>query len=59
MPQMNVNQQEPNLITFTPPAGQQVMQMQGAAGKEKPPKRQRSPRKKTRSEWALNQRQFD
>ena len=59
MPQINVIQQEPNLIMFTPPAGQQVMQMQGAAGKEEPPKRQRSPRKKTRSEWVLNQRQFD
>ena len=58
-PRINVNQQEPNLIMFTPPAGQQVMQMQGTAGKQEPPKRQRSPRKKTRSEWALNKRQFD
>ena len=31
---MNVNQQEQNLITFTPPTGQQVMQMQYAAGKQ-------------------------
>ena len=44
---------------FTPPAGQQVMQVQSAAGKQEPPKRQRSPRRKTRSEWALNQRQLD
>ena len=56
IPQINVNQQEPNLITFTPPA---VPQTQGAAGRQEQPKRQRSPRKKTRSEWTLNQRQFD
>ena len=33
--------------------------MQGTAGSQEQPKRQRSPRKKKRSEWTLNQRQFD
>ena len=47
------------MITFTPPAEQQVPQTQGAVGRQEQPKRQRSPRKKTRSEWTLNQRQFD
>ena len=54
-----MNQQEANLITFTPLAGQQLPQVPGAAGKKEQPKRKRSPRKKARSEWALNQRQFD
>ena len=58
-PQINVSQQEPNLITFTPLVEQQIPQMQGTAGRQEQPKRQRSPRKKKRSEWTLNQRQFD
>ena len=45
-PQINVTQQEPNLITFTPPVDQQVPQMQGAVGMQEQPKKQRSPRKK-------------
>ena len=58
-PQLQVNQQEANLITFTPIGEQQVSQVQGAAGSQEQPKRQRSPRKKKNSEWTLNQRQFD
>ena len=54
-----MNQQEANLITFTPIGEQQVSQVQGAAGSQEQPKRQRSPRKKKNSEWTLNQRQFD
>ena len=38
---------------------QQVPAVQGATGIQEQPKRQRSPRKKKGSEWALNQRQFD
>ena len=38
---------------------QQVPSVQGATGFQEQPKRQRSPRKKKNSEWALNQRQFD
>ena len=56
---MGVNQQEANLIAFTPPKEQQVPPMQGAAGSQEQPKRQRSPRRKKKSEWTLNQRQFD
>ena len=58
-PRIEASQQEANLITFTPPGEQQVPQMQGAAGSQEQPKRQRSPRKKKKSEWTLNQRQFD
>ena len=59
-PQINMTQQEPNLITFTPPADQQALQTQGTVGMHEKPKKQRSPkREKTRSEWTLNQRQFD
>ena len=58
-PRIQVSQQEPNLITFTPLGEQQVPQMQGAEGSQEQPKRQRSPRKKKKSEWTLNQRQFD
>ena len=54
-----MNQEEANLITFTPIVEQQVPQAQGATGSEEQPKRQRSPRKKKSSEWTLNQRQFD
>ena len=54
-----MNQEEANLITFTPIVEQPVPQVQGAAGIQEQPKRQRSPRKKKNSEWALNQRQFD
>ena len=56
---MQVSQQEPNLITFTPPGEQQVPQIQGTVGIHEQPKGQRSPRKKKRSKWALNQKQFD
>ena len=38
---------------------QRVPQVQGVAGIQEQPKRQRSPRKKKNSEWILNQRQFD
>ena len=58
-PRIQVSQQEANLITFTPIGEQQVPQMQDAAGSQEQPKRQRSPRKKKKSEWTLNQRQFD
>ena len=54
-----MSQQEANLITFTPIREQQVPQIQGTAGSQEQPKRQRSPRKKKKSEWTLNQRQFD
>ena len=54
-----MSQQEDDLITFTPFGKQQVPQMQGAGGNREQPKRQRSPRKKKKSEWTLNQRQLD
>ena len=54
-----VNQEEANLITFSPVEEQQVPALQGATGVQEQPKRQRSPRKKKGSEWTLNQRQFD
>ena len=56
---IQVNQEEANLITFTPIVEQQVPAVQGATGIQEQPKRQRSPRKKKSSEWTLNQRQFD
>ena len=58
-PQIQASQQEDDLITFTPFREQQVPQVQGTAGNQEQPKRQRSPRKKKKSEWTLNQRQFD
>ena len=58
-PRIQVNQEEANLITFTPIVEQQVPPVQGATGIQEQPKRQRSPRKKKNSEWNLNQRQFD
>ena len=58
-PQIEVNQEEANLITFSPVVEQQVPALQGATGVKEQPKRQRSPRKKKGSEWTLNQRQFD
>ena len=58
-PRIQVNQEEANLITFTPIMEQQVPPVQGATGIQEQPKRQRSPRKKKNSEWTLNQRQFD
>ena len=54
-----VNQEEANLITFSPVVEQQVPALQGATGIREQPKRQRSPRKKKGSEWTLNQKQFD
>ena len=54
-----VNQEEANLITFSPVVEQQVPALQGATGVQEQPKQQRSPRKKKGSEWTLNQRQFD
>ena len=54
-----MSQQEVDLITFTPFGEQQVLQEQGAVGNQEQPKGQRSPRKKKKSEWTLNQRQFD
>ena len=58
-PQIQVNQEEANLITFTPIVEQQVPPVQSVIGVQEQPKRQRSPRKKKKSEWTLNQRQFD
>ena len=55
-PRIQVNQEEANLITFTPIVEQQVPPVQGATGIQEQPKRQRSPRKKKNSEWTLNQR---
>ena len=55
-PRIEVNQEEANLITFSPVVEQQVHSVQGATGFQEQPKRQRSPRKKKNSEWALNQR---
>ena len=58
-PQIHVNQEEANLITFTPIVVQQVPPVQGATGIQEHPKPQRSPQKKKNSEWTLNQKQFD
>ena len=58
-PRIQVNEEEANLITFTPIVEQQVPQVQGVAGIQEQPKRQRSPQKKKNLEWTLNQRQFD
>ena len=58
-PQIQVNQEEANLITFTPIVEQQVPPVQGVTGIQEQPKRQRSRQKKKNSEWTLNQRQFD
>ena len=58
-PRIQVNQEEANLITFTPIVEQQVPSVQGATGIQEQPKQKRSPRKKKNSEWTLNQRQFD
>ena len=55
---IQVNQEEANLITFSP-VEQQVPVVQGATGLQEQPKRQRSLQKKNNSEWTLNQRQFD
>ena len=57
--QTQINQEEANLITFSPVVDQQVPLIQGATGIQEQPKRQRSPRKKKNSEWTLNQKQFD
>ena len=54
-----VNQEDANLITFSPVVEQQVPLVQGAIGIQEQPKRQRSPRRKKNSEWTLNQGQFD
>ena len=56
-PQIQVSQQDDNLIT--PFGEQQVPQEQGAVGNLEQPKGQRSPRKKKKSEWTLNQKQFE
>ena len=37
-PQIQVNQEEANLITFTPIVEQQVLQVQGAVGSQEQPK---------------------
>ena len=58
-PRIQVSQQEDNLITFTPFGEQQMPQMLEAVGNQEQPKTQRSPRKKKKCEWTLNQRQFD
>ena len=59
MTRTQVNQEEANLITFSPVVEEQVPFVQGATGIQEQPKRQRSLRKKKNSEWTLNQRQFD
>ena len=59
MTRTQVNQEEANLITFSPVVEEQVPFVQGATGIQEQPKWQRSPRKKKNSEWTLNQRQFD
>ena len=59
MARIQVSEQEANLNKFTPIGEQQVLQRQDAAGSQEQHKRQRSPRKKKKSEWTLNQRQFD
>ena len=56
---IQVNQEEANLIMFSPVVEQQVPLIPGETGIQEQPKRQRSPRKKKKSEWTLNQRQFD
>ena len=56
--QIQVNQGEANLMTFTPIVEQQVPPVQGATEIQEQPKQQISSRKKN-SEWTLNQRQFD
>ena len=58
-PQIQVNQEEANLITFTTIVEQQMPHVQGAVGNQEQPERQKSPRKKKNSEWTLNKRQFD
>ena len=57
-PRIQVNQEEANLIMFSPVVEQQVPLVQGVTGFQEQPKRQRSPRKKKNSEWTLNKRQF-
>ena len=57
--QIEVNQEEANLITLTPIVEQQEPPVQGATGIQEQPKWQRSPWKKKKSEWTLNQKQFD
>ena len=59
MTRTQVNQEEANLITFSPVVEEQVPLVQGATGIQEQPKRQRSPRKKKNSEWTLNQRYLD
>ena len=58
-PRIQVNQEEANLIMFTPIVEQQVPPVIGVTGIQEHPKPQRSPRKKKNSEWTLNQKQFD
>ena len=58
-PRIQVNQEEANMIMFSPVVEQQVPLVQGATGFQEQPKRQRSPRKKKNSEWTLNKRQFN
>ena len=55
IPRIPINQEEANLITFSPVVEQQVPVVQGPTGIQEQPKRQRSPRKKKNSEWILNQ----
>ena len=57
--QIQANQEEANLITFSPVVEQQVPLIPSETEIQEKPKCQRSPRKKKKSEWTLNQRQFD
>ena len=56
---IQANQEEANLITFSPVVEQQVPLIPSETEIQEQPKCQRSPRKKKKSEWTLNQRQFD
>ena len=57
---MHTPPQGPNLIMFTPSPGHNVVSQQVQDRQMSEPKKQRSlRRRKTRSDWQLNQRQFE
>ena len=57
--QIQTNQEEANLIMFSPVLAQQVSLIPSETEIQEQPKCQRSSQKKKKSEWTLNQRQFD
>ena len=58
--QTHTSPQEPNLIMLTPPPGKNAFPQLVPERHVSKPKKQRSPRRrKARSEWQLNQRQFE